>query len=55
VFFQYHSRHIEQPNPVLGGFKNYYTWASVAEQLNISVSDDARTLVSMATNAKSRL
>eukprot|EP01052_Picozoa_sp_SAG31_P002874 SAG31_NODE_104_length_25069_cov_12.917144_13_plen_99_part_00 len=55
VFFQYHSRHIEQPNPVLGGFRNHYTWESVAKQLSISVADDARTLVSMAMKAKPRL
>ena len=24
VFFQYHSRHIEQPDPALSGFRNHY-------------------------------
>lgn len=54
VFFQYHSRHIEQPNPVLGGFRNQYTWQAVSEQLSISVADDANTLVSVAQRMRAK-
>jgi hypothetical protein len=44
VFFQYHSRHIEQPNPTLGGFRNHYLWQQVAQELSLSPADDASEL-----------